>query len=36
LRVASLDTAVPFSPPLEQDFLPLQRLKEKVALLASF
>ncbi|MBF9255468.1 dehydrogenase E1 component subunit alpha/beta [Pontibacter sp. 172403-2] len=29
-RVASLDTAVPFAPPLEQDFLPEQRLREKV------
>ncbi len=28
-RVASLDTAVPFAPPLEQDFLPKQRLREK-------
>ncbi|MGV3503390.1 MAG: alpha-ketoacid dehydrogenase subunit alpha/beta [Adhaeribacter sp.] len=36
MRVASLDTAVPFSPPLEQDFLPLQRLKEKVQQLVSF
>ena len=29
-RAASLDTAVPFAPPLEQDFLPKQRLREKV------
>ena len=29
-RVASLDTAVPFAPPLEQDFLPKQRLRQKV------
>lgn len=36
MRVASLDTAVPFSPPLEQNFLPLPRLKEKVQQLASF
>ncbi|WP_347160274.1 alpha-ketoacid dehydrogenase subunit alpha/beta [Pontibacter chitinilyticus] len=28
-RVASLDTAVPFAPPLEQEFLPKQRLREK-------
>ncbi|MFD3003749.1 thiamine pyrophosphate-dependent enzyme [Pontibacter toksunensis] len=29
-RVASLDTAVPFAPPLEQEFLPKQRLRQKV------
>ena len=29
-RVASLDTAVPFAPPLEQEFLPRQRLRQKV------
>lgn len=28
-RVASLDTAVPFAPPLEQEFLPRQRLRQK-------
>ena len=30
MRVASLDTAVPFAPSLEQDFLPRQRLREAV------
>ena len=28
-RVASMDTAVPFAPPLEQEFLPKQRLRQK-------
>jgi 2-oxoisovalerate dehydrogenase E1 component len=36
IRVASLDTAVPFSPPLEQQFLPVQRLQEKVAQLIRY
>jgi 2-oxoisovalerate dehydrogenase E1 component len=36
LRVASLDTAVPFSPPLEKQFLPVQRLQEKVAQLIRY
>ncbi|GEO06207.1 dehydrogenase [Adhaeribacter aerolatus] len=36
IRVASLDTAVPFSPPLEQQFLPVQRLQEKVAQLLKY
>ena len=36
LRVASLDTAVPFSPPLEKQFLPVQRLQEKVAQLIQY
>ncbi|MGV3586049.1 MAG: alpha-ketoacid dehydrogenase subunit alpha/beta [Adhaeribacter sp.] len=36
IRVASLDTAVPFSPPLEQQFLPVQRLQEKVAQLIKY
>ncbi|MBL6444968.1 dehydrogenase E1 component subunit alpha/beta [Fulvivirga sp. 29W222] len=35
-RVASLDTAVPFSPPLEQNFLPKGRLKQKIKDLAEF
>jgi len=35
-RVASLDTAVPFAPPLEQDFLPKQRLREKVEAMLSY
>lgn len=30
MRVASLDTAIPFSPALEQDFLPKQRLRDKI------
>jgi 2-oxoisovalerate dehydrogenase E1 component len=30
IRVASLDTAIPFAPTLEKNFLPLGRLKEKV------
>ncbi|QNF31729.1 dehydrogenase [Adhaeribacter swui] len=30
VRVGSLDTPVPFSPPLEQEFLPIQRLKQKI------
>jgi 2-oxoisovalerate dehydrogenase E1 component len=30
MRVASLDTAIPFNPILEQDFLPKQRLKNKI------
>ncbi|WP_044003564.1 alpha-ketoacid dehydrogenase subunit alpha/beta [Hymenobacter swuensis] len=36
LRVASLDTAVPFAPPLEKQFLPQQRLREAVAKLRSY
>ncbi|KAA5545706.1 alpha-ketoacid dehydrogenase subunit alpha/beta [Adhaeribacter rhizoryzae] len=36
IRVASLDTAVPFSPPLEQQFLPVQRLQEKVEQLLKY
>jgi 2-oxoisovalerate dehydrogenase E1 component len=35
-RVASLDTAIPFSPPLEQAFLPQQRLREKVEKLLAY
>ncbi|GAB2773056.1 2-oxoisovalerate dehydrogenase E1 component [Hymenobacter luteus] len=35
-RVASLDTAVPFAPPLEKVFLPQQRLRETVAKLRSY
>jgi 2-oxoisovalerate dehydrogenase E1 component len=30
MRVASLDTAIPFAPTLEKNFLPVGRLKEKV------
>ncbi|MGY2131055.1 alpha-ketoacid dehydrogenase subunit alpha/beta [Hymenobacter sp. HD11105] len=35
-RVASLDTAVPFSPPLEQAFLPQQRLRERIEKLLAY
>lgn len=35
-RVASLDTAIPFSPPLEQAFLPQQRLRDKVEKLLAY
>lgn len=36
MREGSLDTAVPFSPKLEQNFLPKGRLREKIKKLASF
>ncbi len=36
MREASLDTAVPFAPPLEQNFLPKSRLKEKLEALLAF
>ena len=36
MREASLDTAVPFSPPLEQNFLPKERLKQKINDLVEF
>jgi 2-oxoisovalerate dehydrogenase E1 component len=35
-RVASLDTAIPFSPPLEQAFLPQQRLRERIEKLLAY
>ncbi|MBO3270249.1 alpha-ketoacid dehydrogenase subunit alpha/beta [Hymenobacter defluvii] len=35
-RVASLDTAVPFAPTLEKDFLPLQRLRDAVEKLCNY
>jgi 2-oxoisovalerate dehydrogenase E1 component len=35
-RVASLDTAIPFAPTLEQDFLPKSRLKSKITELLAF
>lgn len=35
-RVGSLDTPVPFSPPLEKQFLPVERFKEKLAQLAEY
>ncbi len=35
-RVASLDTAIPFAPPLEAAFLPQQRLREQVQALRSY
>ncbi|RAW03047.1 alpha-ketoacid dehydrogenase subunit alpha/beta [Pseudochryseolinea flava] len=36
VRVASLDTAVPFAPTLENNFLPKIRLKEKIEFLLNF
>ena len=36
MRVASLDTAVPFSAPLENNFLARARLKKKLIELADF
>lgn len=36
MREGSLDTAVPFSPPLEQNFLPQNRLEEKIKDLLEF
>lgn len=36
MRVASLDTAIPFAPTLEQNFLPKGRLKSKIAELLAF
>ena len=36
MREASLDTAVPFSPPLEQNFLPKGRLSQKIKDLVEF
>ena len=36
MRVASLDTPVPFAPPLEQNFLPKGRLKAKIEELMDF
>ncbi|GAA4368035.1 dehydrogenase E1 component subunit alpha/beta [Hymenobacter saemangeumensis] len=35
-RVASLDTAIPFAPPLEAAFLPQQRLKEQLEALRNY
>jgi 2-oxoisovalerate dehydrogenase E1 component len=35
-RVASLDTAIPFAPPLEAEFLPKQRLREKVEAILAY
>ncbi|SHJ41778.1 2-oxoisovalerate dehydrogenase E1 component [Hymenobacter daecheongensis DSM 21074] len=35
-RVASLDTAIPFSPSLEKQFLPVQRLRERVEKLMAY
>ena len=35
-RVASLDTAIPFAPPLEAAFLPQQRLREQVQALRAY
>lgn len=36
MRVASLDTPIPFAPTLEQNFLPKGRLKSKIEELAAF
>lgn len=36
MRVASLDTAIPFAPTLEQNFLPKGRLKNKLTALLAF
>ena len=36
MREASLDTAVPFAPTLEANFLPKARIKDKIALLAAY
>jgi 2-oxoisovalerate dehydrogenase E1 component len=36
IREGSLDTAVPFSPPLEQEFLPKQRIRERIIELLSY
>lgn len=36
MRVASLDTAIPFAPTLEQNFLPKGRLKSKIQELLTF
>ncbi|SFG60982.1 alpha-ketoacid dehydrogenase subunit alpha/beta [Pontibacter chinhatensis] len=35
-RVASLDTAVPFAPPLEHEFLPRQRLRQKAEAMLNY
>ncbi|MBW8051264.1 MAG: dehydrogenase [Cytophagales bacterium] len=36
MREGSLDTAVPFSPPLEENFLPKKRIKEKIKSLLEY
>ncbi|MBC7923599.1 MAG: dehydrogenase E1 component subunit alpha/beta [Ferruginibacter sp.] len=36
VRAGSLDTAVPFNPALERNFLPAQRMKEKIRQLLAF
>jgi 2-oxoisovalerate dehydrogenase E1 component len=36
IRVGSLDTAIPFAPTLEKNFLPVGRLKEKISELVGF
>jgi 2-oxoisovalerate dehydrogenase E1 component len=36
MRVAGLDTAIPFAPPLEQEFLPKQRLREKIEAILNY
>ena len=36
VRVGSLDTPIPFSKNLEDDFLPIQRFKEKLQVLVNY
>ena len=36
MRIGSLDTAVPFAPPLEKEFLPVQRFRAAVEKLAAY
>ncbi len=36
VRVGGLDTAIPFAPPLEQEFLPVKRLRDKIEALLRF
>jgi 2-oxoisovalerate dehydrogenase E1 component len=36
LRVASLDTAIPFAPTLERNFLPVGRIKSAIERLVSY
>jgi 2-oxoisovalerate dehydrogenase E1 component len=36
MRVGGLDTAIPFSPPLEQEYLPPRRLREKMEAMLAY
>jgi 2-oxoisovalerate dehydrogenase E1 component len=36
MRVGGLDTAIPFSPPLEQEYLPIRRLRDKMEALLAY